>query len=138
GEDFAALAARYSGDHGRDRGGLWNPIEPGSLAPPYDVIEKTAVEMEPGAISDPVFAGGYFFIIRLERKQVSGHIPFEEVQHDIQRRLNQSRREQAFDTIMRKRLDMTKIGDIDKFVEACVAALYADLQRVTPPSGSSQ
>jgi peptidyl-prolyl cis-trans isomerase SurA len=138
GEDFAYLAGRYSSDHSKDRGGLWNPIEPGSLAPPYDVIEKAAMDMEPNSIAGPIAANGHFFIVRLEKKQVKGYRPFEEVQHEVQRRINESRREKAFDDIMRKRIDLTKVGDIDTFIEACVFATYNDLKKEASSPGAGQ
>lgn len=138
GEDFASLARRYSNDHSSDNGGLWSPIEPGSLAPPYDVIEKEAADMEPNSVAGPVIADGHFFIIRLEKKQLKGYKPFEEVQQEVQRRFNESRREKAFDDIMRKRIDLAKIGDIDAFVDACVLATYNDLRKEAAGSGTGQ
>ncbi len=138
GEDFASLASRYSNDRSKDKGGLWNPIEPGSLAPPYDVIEKATADVEAGSTIGPLAADGHFFIVRLEKKQVKGYRPFEEVQHEVQRRVNESRREKAFDDIMRKRIDLSRVGDIDTFTEACVVATYNDLKRAAVPSESGQ
>ncbi len=45
GEDFGELAKKYSNDHRRDFGGLWLPLQPDSLAEPYDIIGTEAAKI---------------------------------------------------------------------------------------------
>jgi parvulin-like peptidyl-prolyl isomerase len=128
GQDFAFLAKRYSSDPSREFGGLWSPVEPGSMAPPYDLIERAATDMEPNSIAGPIAAGGHFFIVRLEKKQIKAYKPFGEVQRDVEKRMDEDRREKTFDAVIKKRLDLTKVGDIDTFVEACLLATYNQMK----------
>jgi parvulin-like peptidyl-prolyl isomerase len=132
GYDFAELAVLYSNDASKEVGGLWNPVEPGSLAAPYDAIEKAAAGMEPNSTSEPIAAAGHFFVIKLVRQEPKGYRPFEEVQRDVEERLDNDRREKSFDTIMRKRLDLAKLGDINAFVDACVLATYENMKKALP------
>jgi parvulin-like peptidyl-prolyl isomerase len=134
GYDFAELAKQYSSDPSKDFGGLWNPVEPGSLAPPYDAIEKAAMAMEPNATSEPIAVGSHFFVIKVEKKQIRGYKPFEEVQRDVEARLESDRREKTFDSIMQKRLDLARIGDVTAFVDAVTLATYNELKQPLPPS----
>jgi parvulin-like peptidyl-prolyl isomerase len=129
GYDFAELAKRYSSDPSREFGGLWNAVEPGSLASPYDTIDKAAMAMEPNTTSSPIEAPGHFFVIKLERKEPKGYKPFVDVQKDVEQRYENDRREKNFDAIMQKRLDLAKVGDVNAFVDACVMATYQEMKK---------
>jgi len=48
GEDFGELAKQYSHGHMREFGGLWKPVQPQSLAAPYDILAAEAQKTEPG------------------------------------------------------------------------------------------
>jgi parvulin-like peptidyl-prolyl isomerase len=136
GYDFAELAKQFSNDPSREFGGLWNAVEPGSLAAPYDSIDKAAVLMDPNTTSAPIEASGHFFVIKLERKEPKGYRPFEQVQRDVERRMEDDRREKNFDKIMQKRLDLAKIGDVNAFVDACVVATYDEMKKNAPAAGN--
>jgi parvulin-like peptidyl-prolyl isomerase len=139
GQDFASLAKKYSQDPSREFGGLWEPVAPGSLARPYDILEKTVQNMEPNNIAGPIPVPEHFFIVKLEKKIPRGYRPFEEVQHEVETKLEEHRREQAFDSILQKRLDLTKFGDFDAFVQACVLAAYnATRQAAESASGGAE
>jgi peptidyl-prolyl cis-trans isomerase SurA len=97
GEDFGELAKKYSNDHAARNGGLWKPIRPGSLAEPYDAIEKTAEKMDVGQVSEPVAAGGHIFIVKLENKQAASCKTFEEVQGDVEARMMYEKRKKRVD-----------------------------------------
>jgi peptidyl-prolyl cis-trans isomerase D len=89
GGDFAALAARYSEDaataaRGGDMGNL--PID----ALPAQVA--MAVQgMKPGEVGGPVAAGDGLYIVRLEEKQKSREIPFEDVSAAVLEKLRAQR-----------------------------------------------
>jgi parvulin-like peptidyl-prolyl isomerase len=129
GEDFGSLAKTYSSDFSRNSGGLWEPVEPGSLAAPYDLIEQAITKMEPNDISDPIQAKGHIFIVRLEQKQSRAYKPFEEVQADVEKRMAGNRWSKTMDSVMRKRFDISKLGNVESFVDTCVSATYEDMRR---------
>jgi hypothetical protein len=139
GGDFCSLVKTYSSDLGMDSCGLWNPVEPGlgSLAAPYDVIEQTIIKMEPNSISDPIPAKGHVFVVKLEKKQMRSYKPFEEVQADVEKRMDKDRWSKLMDSVMRKRYDISKVGNIDAFVDACVSATY-ETMRASPQASESE
>jgi len=71
GEGFGALAGQYSHGHRRLFGGLWKPVQPESLAEPYDILAAEAEKIEPGRTTGPIEAanGEHIFIMKLEDKQ---------------------------------------------------------------------
>jgi len=85
GEDFGELATTYSHGHRKSFAGLWEPLNPDSLAAPFDILAKTAMKMNPGEISEPIITDSYIFIIKLEKKVPAGYIPFEQVQNDVKK-----------------------------------------------------
>lgn len=85
GEDFGELATTNSQGPRKSYGGLWESINPKSLAEPFDVLARTAMKMNPGEISEPIKTDSYIFIIKLEKKKTAGYIPFEQVQNDVKK-----------------------------------------------------
>ena len=68
GEDFAALAARYSQDGGTaQNGGSLGSLERGGLVAAF---EEVAFALEPGEISDPVETVYGVHVIRLDQKEL--------------------------------------------------------------------
>jgi hypothetical protein len=78
GEDFAELAKQHSHGHRKAFGGLWQPVQPESLAAPYNVIAAEADKIEPGQIAGPIVVAGRVFIMKLEEKQTAGYARFED------------------------------------------------------------
>lgn len=97
GEDFGELAKRYSNGHRAMFGGLWKPVEPGSLAKPYDILAGEAERIKPGQIAGPIKAGEHIFIMKLEDKQSAGFEPFEDVQSQVEAQIFFERRKKAVD-----------------------------------------
>jgi len=88
GADFAEVARRYSDGPKAADGGQWPWTVAGSLAD--EKIDQTLFELEVGEVSQ-VFTGDRDFrIVRVSDRQVSGQIPFEEVQSEIQKTLQQA------------------------------------------------
>jgi hypothetical protein len=129
GEDFGELAKEYSHGHRASQGGLWNPVETGSLAEPYDVLEKQVEDMEPGEVAGPVEADGHIFIIKLENKQMRSFRSFEDVQYEIERHLLNERRRRALDRLLAKYLEQAEVGDIDTFIDLVVSKIYREYSR---------
>jgi parvulin-like peptidyl-prolyl isomerase len=124
GEDFGQLAKKFSQGHRASYGGLWSPVQPGSLAQPYDVLEKAAEELKAGQISEPIEADGHIFIMKLENKQERSFKPFEEVQHELERRLRLKQREKIFENLLAKYEQQADIGDVETFIELCLQEIY--------------
>jgi parvulin-like peptidyl-prolyl isomerase len=128
GEDFGELAKKYSNDHAAQNGGLWKPIRPGSLAAPYDVIEKTVVDMNSGDVAGPIAAENHIFIIRLENKQIQSCEPFEKVQAEVEGRLMFEKRKKLVDDMMGKIIAQVDLSYADDFIEYCMQKAYRELQ----------
>jgi parvulin-like peptidyl-prolyl isomerase len=125
GEDFSALAKRYSYDPIRaPLGGLWTPVSVGSLAEPYDVLEAEAIKLEAGEIAGPIETKDHIFILKLESKKAESYEPFEKVQHNIESSIKFQRRKEKVDKLVNKLMAQADVGDRNTFVELCLQKAY--------------
>jgi len=124
GEDFGELAKQYSNDHRAAVGGLWKPIQPGSLAPPYDILAEEAEKIEPGRIAGPIGAGDHIFILKLEDKQQEKVEPFEKVQKQMETKISFERRKAAVDEFGAKLVQQAAIAQKREFVDFCLERIY--------------
>lgn len=124
GEDFGKLAKQYSHGHRREFEGLWKPMQPDSLAKPYDVLAETAEEIEPGRIAGPIETQEHVFIMKLIENRPESYKPFEEVQRELEAEIIRQRRRQAFDEIMVNLAEQVELGRMDEFVDYCLERLY--------------
>jgi tetratricopeptide (TPR) repeat protein len=92
GEDFGELAKTYSHGHRQADGGLWPPFTPGSLAPPFDVLQEYARNMEPGEVSQPIYKEGHVFILKLEQRVPKSVQLFDEVKDTLEEELRDIKR----------------------------------------------
>ncbi len=128
GEDFAELAKKYSNDQTAQDGGLWKPVSPGSLAPPYDAIEKAAENMSVGQVCEPVATPKHIFIVKLENKQAAICEPFEKVQGEVEERMMFEKRKKMVDDMMNKIIDQVDLSYADGFLEYCIEKAWQDCQ----------
>ncbi len=124
--NFAQLAEQYSNGHNKIYGGLWKPINPESLAKPYDILADQAQIMKPGQISDPIETDTphHIFIMKLEAKKISKTIPLREVQQQIESFLINERRQQAafdLDVEVKRRAEPAQT---DMFIDLCLERIY--------------
>lgn len=126
GEDFGELARQYSNDPAAKNGGLWRPIRPGSLAEPYDAIEKAIEKMDIGQTSEPVAAEGHIFIVKLENKQAPSCKTFEQVQGDVEVRMMYENRRKRVDDMMGKIISQVDLSYADGFLEYCTQKAWRD------------
>ena len=128
GDDFGELAKQYSHDPAAKNGGLWKPIRPGSLAEPYDAIEKAAEKLDIGQASEPVEKDGHIFIVKLENRQESSSKTFEEVQGDVEARMMYERRKKRVDNMMDKIMSQVDLSYAEGFLEYCTQKAWRDWQ----------
>jgi hypothetical protein len=124
GEDFANLARQYSNDPFSEFGGIWKPVEPNSLAKPYDILAKQAQTILPGQIAGPIEADEHIFIMKLLDKQNESTEPFEKVQGEIRKRILIERRRKTYDEINEKIAQQASIANKEDFVDYCLAKIY--------------
>ena len=124
GQDFGELAKQYSNGHMSQFGGLWKPLQPDSLAAPYDVLAAEAVKIEKGQVTGPILVPGHVFIMKLEEKQLGGYDSFEEVQDQVEQSILNERRNDVVMKINEKLVQQAELGDTDKFVDFCVERIY--------------
>jgi parvulin-like peptidyl-prolyl isomerase len=101
GEDFGGLAKLHSHGHQRINGGLWPPVSPDALSPPYDVLGEHARNMQIGQVSKPFQKGGHVFVMRLEQRIPDSIQPFDEVKDSLERELRTLRRKRLEEAIGR-------------------------------------
>ncbi len=125
GEDFAKLAEEHSQGPRKSFGGLWAPVNPDSLAEPFDVLAKSTMKMNPGEISEPIKIDSYIFIIKLEKKRPAGYIPFEQVQNDVKKAVIEEQKEAKamgqLDKNINQQMERVETG---VFVDYCLEKIY--------------
>ena len=124
GEDFGELAKQYSHGHRRTFGGSWKPIQPASLAEPYDILAVEAERLKPGQFAGPVEAGEHIFIMKLEEKQAESIEPLEKVQSQVEAKIKFDRRKKAVDELGAKLIQQARVGNRDAFIDFCLRKIY--------------
>ena len=137
GEDFAELAKQHSHGHRKALGGLWQPVQPESLAAPYDVIAAEADKIEPGQIAGPIVVAGRVFIIKLEEKQVAGYAPFKDadVQRLVERKVLLDRQNSAQGRLKATLREEARLGKADEFVDFCLEKIHTMSRQPQPDAG---
>ena len=131
GGDFGQLAQQYSHDPMAGSGGLWNSIDPESLAEPYDALAAKAANCPIGQVDGPIELKGHLFIVRLEAKQEQGYQPLDKVQAKIEEEIRNDRYRQAQDQLQADLAERAKAGQTEAFVNGCVEEIYRR-SRTTP------
>jgi parvulin-like peptidyl-prolyl isomerase len=124
GEDFGELARQYSHGHRASFGGLWQPVQPPSLAEPYDAIAAETDKMETGQIAGPIEAGEHIFIIKLEEKKPKSFEPLEKVQKEVEAKITFDRRKKAADEFSSKLVQQAELNEKDRFIDFCLEKIY--------------
>ena len=124
GEDFGELAKQYSHDYRRQLGGLWKPVQPESLAEPYNVLASEAEKIQPGQITMPIEAGGHIFIMKLEERQSKTVEPLEKIQKQVEAKIASDRQVHAREQIGKRLVQQASIANKDEFIDFCVQEIY--------------
>jgi parvulin-like peptidyl-prolyl isomerase len=97
GEDFAALAEKFSEDGGSNKkGGLYEDFARGKMVKPF---EDAAFSAPVGQVSDIVETEYGFHILKVEGRKKETQ-PFDEVKGDLESRLKEQKQQAAFETHM--------------------------------------
>jgi parvulin-like peptidyl-prolyl isomerase len=97
GEDFSELARAYSAAPTRAAGGDLGRVSRGDLTPD---VEKAALALPVGGVSDPLPTPEGFRILKLVEKTEGSQVPFEEAKAEIQKRLSSERTEREYQAYM--------------------------------------
>ncbi len=125
GEDFNDLARQYSQGHRKQFGGHWDPLNPDSLAAPYDTIAKAAKNMNTGEISQPIKTGSHIFIFKLEDKREGGYEPFEKVQVQVKQALqSEQTKNKALEKLDESVMYQMKQDETNAFIDFCLDKIY--------------
>jgi hypothetical protein len=124
GEDFSELAKQYSHDHRASFGGLWAPLQPSSLAKPYDIFAAEADKIEPGQIAGPIEADEHIFIMELIEKKTKSFEPLENVQKEVEAKITFDRRKKAADEFSDDLMQQTTLTEKDRFLDFCLEKIY--------------
>ncbi len=124
GEDFEKLAKEFSHGPWAPLGGLWKPLNPDSLAPPYDILAKYTQNAEPGQVIGPINTDEHIFIMKLLEKEKQQAAAFDDVQKEIKRQILVERRKQAIDQIVLKLIQQADIANMDEFIDFCLQKIY--------------
>ena len=124
GEDFGELALKYSHGHRREFGGLWKPVQPDSLAKPYDILVSEADRIEPGQVAGPIEAGGHIFIMKLKEKRQKSFQPFEKVQSRLRAKIIFDHHRQAIDQLNVSFARQSALQQNSQFVDFCLEEIY--------------
>ncbi len=84
GEDFAALAAQFSEDDSKNKGGEIGYFAPDEM---LDQIRAAIVNLKSGEVSQVVQTSHGLHIVKLEEHEIAGPKPFDEVKEDIREKL---------------------------------------------------
>lgn len=124
GEDFGELAKRYSNGHRREQGGLWQKLNPESLAKPYDILAAEAAKAKIGQVVGPIETDEHIFIMKVLEYKPEGIEPFEDVQNELKARIKFERQKKAIDELNAKLAEQASVEDTKEFVDYCVAEIY--------------
>lgn len=124
GQDFGELARKYSHGYRAPFGGLWKPVQPESLAEPYDVLSREAGRIESGEVAGPIEASGHIFIMKLEEKTAKDFELFEDVQKEVESTIHLERRRTALEELNKKLVLQAIIGDRERFIDFCIEEIH--------------
>ena len=124
GEDFGELAMQYSHGPFREFGGLWQTVQPDSLATPYDLLAAEAEKIEPGQITGLIVTEEHVFIMKLEKKQSAGYEDFENVQEQVRNKILIDRHNKVVDEVNAEFLQQAELSKTGEFLDFCLDKIY--------------
>jgi parvulin-like peptidyl-prolyl isomerase len=112
GEDFAALAREFSEDSAtRGNGGDTGFFARGAMVPEFETV---AFSLEPGEISEPLDTTFGVHILKLEERQASKLVPYDEIRDYLREHLS----EQKMEAAVRKKIDeLLAAADVEVLIQ---------------------
>jgi len=106
--------------------GFRNPVDPQSLAEPYNILPAKAADIKPGQIAGPIDSadGNHIFIIKLISLSPESYRPLSEVQGLLLRAIANERRAEALDKIQAEFAKQAKMVLDDRFIDFCLQKTY--------------
>jgi parvulin-like peptidyl-prolyl isomerase len=98
GADFGAVARKYSNGPTAHTNGQWDWMQAGSFAD--EQVEQELFRLPVGEISQVLEDGLSFQLVKVNERRDAGRTPFEEVQADIQKSLEQDDRQKAINNAL--------------------------------------
>jgi len=108
----------------REFGGLWQPVQPGSLAVPYDKLATEAENIESSRIARIIITAEHVFIMKLEEKKIAGYEPFDKVQRQVRNKIILDRQNEAVDRVNATLLQQAELSKTDEFIDFCLEKIY--------------
>jgi hypothetical protein len=129
GEDFGELARQYSHGPMKEFGGLWRPVQPESLAEPYDKLAAAAKNLAVGQLADLIVIPEHLFIMKLEERHSDSYEPFEKVQMQVRERISSDRRVSDVGQVNAELLRHAEMGETDEFIDFCLEKIYQESRK---------
>lgn len=115
GNDFAEVAKTYSVDSKADEGGIWPPMEMGTLRDRE--VETTAFSQKPGQVSEIIETPRGFFLVKTLEVQPRVTRSFEQSQGDIEQKVRRKSESELTEQYFKKLMAETSVISYDKFIE---------------------
>ncbi|MDA8241061.1 MAG: peptidylprolyl isomerase [Nitrospiraceae bacterium] len=119
GEDFADLAAKYSNDDWRVKGGDFGIRHRGQFDPE---IEKAAFALKPGEISGLVETIYGYHFIKLEERLPRTQLSFEEMKDKLRKKLEDDRTKELAESLLKRLKENAKIEIVAEMNKPAVPA----------------
>lgn len=110
GAEFADVARKYSDGPTAEDGGRWDWTQTGSLAD--EEIENALFSLPVGAISRVFTGEDNFQLVLVTEREAAGHTPFETLQDDIKRTLQEESQREATQKVMQELMETAVIRTI--------------------------
>lgn len=123
GEDFGALAEKYSGVSFVRQS---EPVKPQSVTEPYDILAVEANNMEPGDIAPPIVnkTKDHIFVMKLDKKQPKGFKPLNQVQKEVKQAIIFDRKKKAVEDLDAKLARQMALIQKGEFIDFCLKEIY--------------
>ena len=118
GEDFAAVARRFSSDPRAQAGGLWPPMPAGSFR--QEQVERVAFSQAAGQVSDVIETDEGFYLVKTTAVQGASTICFEDAQGEIEKTLRDQQSAQLYNDYYATLLAEATIVQSENFVPTAV------------------
>lgn len=106
GEDFAALARKYSSDPSKEQGGLLPEMRPRGLPA---ALRRTLVNMEVGDVSTPIRSGNDWVIMRLVQREQSELPTYQEARVQLRQRVYMDKMQKGRDLWLKQLRKQTHV-----------------------------